>query len=294
MVDFLRHLKPLLNSLVKARQVAAPTSLKLIESIEFAEISGPERVYAIGDIHGMGELLLSLLSEIDSDLRSHKFTTYLILLGDYVDRGPETREVIESLVQLSVALNPSFIPIFLKGNHEQMLLDFIYDPVKHGEFWLKNGGDATLSSYGVFLQGKPNSKQLTYLRDELTNRMPSSHLEFLKSLRSHFSLGDYFFCHAGIRVGLPLAQQSDDVLLWTRIQPQPSDGAQEKIIVHGHEPVREPVMAQFHINVDTGAFVTGRLTALKLQGALRSFISVRGKVNYDNRTISKRQVQDAR
>ncbi len=285
MFGFLRQLEPLLGSFYKSRSAPplAPTLApkKLVESIEFAEISQLERAYAIGDIHGMNGLLQLLLSEINADLSSSEFITYLILLGDYMDRGSETRGVIESLVQLKTVQNPSIFVIFLKGNHEQMLMDFIKDPVKHGKFWLKNGGDATLLSYGVFPQKKPNSRQFIYLRDELIGRMPKTHLDFLNRLRSSFILGDYFFCHAGIRVGQLLDQQTDEYLLWTRKQPQPSDGAQEKIIVHGHESVREPVMAQFHINVDTGAFLTGCLTALKLQGASRSFISVRGKGNYD-------------
>jgi serine/threonine protein phosphatase 1 len=287
-------LKALFHSFLRALGVskkgAANKPSKMIESSDFAALSGPEWAYAIGDIHGMGQLLKLLLIELSADYASHKFTTYIIFLGDFIDRGPESREIIQTLVEIESASKSLLRPVFLKGNHEQMLLDFIQDPAKHGEFWIKNGGDKTLSSYGVFCQNKPNAKQLIYLRDELVSRMPDDHIKMLRSLKSSFVLGDYFFCHAGIRIGLALSQQTDEFLLWTRNQPNAENGPQEKIIVHGHQPVNEPLIAQFHINVDTGAFATGRLTALKLHGGSRSIISVCSKVSHDNRTISKRQV----
>jgi serine/threonine protein phosphatase 1 len=183
--------------------------------------------------------------------------------------------VLAQLLVIDSLRSTSMQSIFLKGNHEQMLLNFMLAPSKHGDLWFRNGGTATLASYGVFVPVKPSAKQLNYVRDEFAERMPVAHLHFLENLPSSYSVGDYFFCHAGINPEVSLDKQTDEALLWTRRQLQVSDGAQEKIIVHGHVPVASPVIENFHINVDTGAFATGCLTALKLQSASRSFISIR-------------------
>ena len=154
-----------------------------------------------------------------------------------------------------------------------MLLNFISDPAKYGVFWLRNGGDATLTSYGVHSPRRPSIKQLAYLRDELVARLPVEHRQFLNQLTLKFTLGDYFFCHAGVKAGQSLDEQSDETLLWTREILDESGGPQEKIIVHGHHPVAAPEIGRYHINVDTGAYATRCLTALKLHGANREFIS---------------------
>jgi serine/threonine protein phosphatase 1 len=161
----------------------------------------------------------------------------------------------------------------LKGNHEQMMLAFLDNPQRAGEVWLANGGDATLQSYGVRVPRWPSKDQLKFMRNELLARMPEDHLNCFRGLQITFTAGDYFFCHARTRKGSPLAEQSERDLLWSRGDPDDMDFPQEKIIVHGHIPVIEPQMGKYHINIDTGAFVTGRLTAVRLQGSKRDFQS---------------------
>ena len=246
---------------------------KLLQSIDFAGLPVKSCVYAIGDIHGMAAVLRQLIDKVNEDRPSNQVTTYLIFLGDYVDRGPDSSTVVELLLGYQGSQIDGQICVFLKGNHEQMLLDFISDPAKYGALWLRNGGAATLASYGVHAPSRPSAKQLTYLRDEFVARLPRVHLQFFNQLTSKFTLGDYFFCHAGVNAGQALDEQTDDTLLWTRKTPDEDAGPQEKIIVHGHQPVAAPVIARYHINVDTGAYVTGCLTAVKLHGAKREFIS---------------------
>lgn len=246
---------------------------KLFQSSDFAEIPKDICVYAIGDIHGMADVLRQLLNKITEDRLKHRLKSSLIFLGDYIDRGLQSKLVLESLIDAESSQNEELNCIFLKGNHEQMLLDFIEDPVKNGVFWLRNGGDVTLASYGVQVPRRPSAKQLNALRDQFSIRLPPRHLKFIKELKSKFAVGDYFFCHAGVKIGQPLDDQSDEILLWTRELPNETTGPQEKIIVHGHQPVATPVMAPYHINVDTGAYVTGCLTALKLLDKERKFIS---------------------
>jgi serine/threonine protein phosphatase 1 len=221
----------------------------------------------------MAAVLCDLIHKVREDRSSHQVTTYLIFLGDYVDRGPDSSAVVELLLGFQASQIEGQICVFLRGNHEQMLLDFISNPVKNGASWLRNGGGATLASYGVHAPSRLSAKQLTYLRDEFVARLPREHLEFFNQLTSKFTLGDYFFCHAGVNARQALDDQTDATLLWTRKTPDEDAGPQEKIIVHGHQPVAAPLMARYHINVDTGAHVTGCLTAVKLIGATRKFIS---------------------
>jgi serine/threonine protein phosphatase 1 len=251
-------------------------SIQLFQSIDTARITDGRCVYAIGDIHGMSELWNKVLANIRSDIAEHDLQTDVIILGDFIDRGPDSRAVLDSILQSRLHANSNIQFTMLKGNHEQMLLNFLAAPEEHGSFWLRNGGLETLQSYGVRPPEKISGKQWNFLRDEFVNCMPETHMAALEQLPSKFIVDDYFFCHASIKQGQQLGKQTDQDLLWSRNFPNDSWGPQEKIIVHGHQPVTEPLTENFHINVDTGAYATGRLTCVKLCGVERKFISATG------------------
>ncbi|WP_369061722.1 metallophosphoesterase family protein [Caulobacter sp. 73W] len=224
-----------------------------------------ELVYAVGDIHGRYDLLKLLLYAIVEDHRDEGADRrpLLIFCGDYIDRGPQSAEVVEALVQLQrrrdVQVNA------LRGNHEQAMLDFIEDPVR-GAVWLAYGGAQTLVSYGVEPPA-PQADTAAYLlaRDALLAQMPAAHLRFLEALPLALELGDHYFVHAGVRPGVPLALQDDQDLLWIRKPFIEAKGPFEKVIVHGHSWTDdEPTLGDNRIGLDTGAYATGVLSAVRL------------------------------
>ena len=161
---------------------------------------------------------------------------------------------------------------FLKGNHEAILLDFLAEPWRL-DHWLLNGGDATMESYGV------DTARLARLgappevwRTAFAEALPEAHLRFFRSLKLSVSFGDYLFVHAGVRPGVPLAAQLEADLVWIRAPFLNHSEPFGKIVVHGHTPVREPVMRPNRIGIDTGAVFTGRLTALRLQDGSLDFL----------------------
>ena len=227
-------------------------------------------VYAVGDIHGQYHLLESLLARIHSDveLAVHN-RRILVFIGDYVDRGPATRLVLERVA----AGFPLFETITLKGNHEQILLDFIANPELWGAY-RRLGGIETLMSYGVerdlLLSANvaPGS-----LRDSFLAVFPQSHHDFLRSLSLSYDCGDYHFVHAGVRPGVPLDRQADSDRLWIRDQfLTAGDVFGGRVIVHGHTPTREPENLGFRVGIDTGAYMTGRLTAARFHGGDIEFL----------------------
>ena len=229
--------------------------------------SGPQPLYAIGDVHGRYDLLHALLAEVNRDAaeRYPGVTPLLILCGDYVDRGPASAEVLAALTWLlrSTAVEARL----LEGNHEAMLRDFLEQPVRHGR-WLAVGGAATLRSYGVALPDPPeldDPATLTALRDSLLDVMPTSHYHLLHRLELLVEVGDYAFVHAGIVPGVALHAQNRDDLLWIREEfldhPKPA----ASVIVHGHTWTGDrPTLLPHRIGIDTGAYKTGVLTALHL------------------------------
>ena len=229
-----------------------------------------ELVYAIGDIHGRSDLLSRILALIEQDAASHDASQKtLIFMGDYVDRGPESRGVIETLLH---GLPKHFKGRFLKGNHEQLLLDVLRDP-QRVEHWRRNGGDATMRSYGVDVHLLQTAEaRPERWRDAFVDALPQSHLAFLQGLRLQHTVGDYFFVHAGVRPGVPLGMQSANDLLWIRGDFLESTGPFGKVVVHGHTPGPEPVVKSNRIGIDTGAVFTGRLTALRLINDEVSFL----------------------
>jgi serine/threonine protein phosphatase 1 len=219
------------------------------------------RIYAIGDIHGRADLLEDALKRIDTDLANSRTSVSVeVFLGDYIDRGPESRRVLDQLV----ARKRTHQTVFLKGNHETFLMDFIVDPTILSA-WERLGGLETLMSYGVVPSINSNHFSQVQLAADLNRTFPESHRAFLAALKSSFTCGDFFFVHAGVRPGIPLAKQKEEDLLWIRDDFLVCEDDFSKIIVHGHTPVRQPDIRPNRINIDTGAYVTGQLTCLRLE-----------------------------
>lgn len=234
--------------------------------IEEARLPPGLRVYAIGDIHGRADLLDRLHDKIEADLSTAPEKTAIVYLGDYVDRGPDSHGVIERLVR------PRFTgveTVALLGNHEDMLLQFMDAPYG-ASLWLSNGGDATLASYKVKVPA--SFDELLFTQRALLGAMPRHHKQFLASLPEQVQFGDYLFVHAGIKPGLPLDRQSREHMIWIRDVFLNSEVDHGLIVVHGHTIVHEVEWMPNRIGVDTGAYTTGRLTALVLEGAARRLL----------------------
>lgn len=236
-------------------------------------IPAGERIYAIGDIHGRLDLLRGLLGKITADAADAAgLSKRIIFIGDYVDRGMESRSVIDLLIEgPPEGFEPS---VYLKGNHEESMIQFIERPVA-AQQWLSYGGLATLYSYGVPLQQErtPSDEKLTLAAEALAAKLPASHREFLDKLQLNTTVGDYFFVHAGVRPGVPLDAQEQEDMLWIRDEFLGSTAKFGKIVVHGHTIAPKPEVLPNRIGIDTGAFATGRLTCLVLEDERRRFLS---------------------
>jgi serine/threonine protein phosphatase 1 len=233
------------------------------------------RVYAVGDIHGRLDLLTQLLGQIgEMEAALPADRAILVFLGDYIDRGPDSRGVIELL---RTGLPDHFEPVFLRGNHEEMMLQTLQSP-EYFDFWALNGGIATARSYGVQIaEDTPVHflDSVTICR-ELAEAVPQSHKDFMQALPIKAEAGDYLFVHAGIRPNVPIEAQTDRDCLLIRDEFLTFQGEFGKVIVHGHTPVPEPESLHNRIGIDTGAFHTGRLTALCLEGHSRRFLATGG------------------
>lgn len=229
------------------------------------------RLYAIGDIHGRLDLLAELLGLIERDLAARpNADNGLVYLGDYVDRGPDSRAVLDRLCGPPPA---GLEPVFLKGNHEAMLLRFV-ECGQGGFNWLYNGGAATLLSYGLELPATAHGDAaLASLQAPFAASLPAAHRAFLAGLRLWHREGDYLFVHAGIRPNVTLAEQSVEDLLWIREEFLEHDGPLEQVVVHGHTVARKAEIRRHRIGIDTGAYHTGRLTCLVLEGVERRFLA---------------------
>lgn len=232
------------------------------------------RLYAIGDIHGHADLLAVLLKKIYRDgTQIPDRQKILIYLGDYVDRGAHSRQVIEMLL---LSLPPGFEAIYLKGNHEEALLQFLEDAA-FGAEWKYYGGLETLLSYGITgLTRADDSQAFEQIREDFQAAVPSEHLNFLKTLQLNTSFGDYFFVHAGVRPGIALERQLGHDMLWIRDEFLEARSSFGKVIVHGHTPVDAPEFHKNRINIDTGAYITNTLTCLVLDGTEQALIQASG------------------
>ena len=219
------------------------------------------RIYAIGDIHGRLDLLNELLARITSDIALRPTARPLyVFLGDYIDRGPASCETIDRLIEHGKAHES----VFLKGNHELIAIKCLSD---RGLFdqWLRLGGLETLVSYGVPAETLANGKQIAELQSAFHGALPQAHFRFFRDLKNSFECGDFFFAHAGVKPNVELSRQKENDLLWIRGEFLSSKDDFGKIVVHGHTPTREIEVGPNRINIDTGAFATGRLTCLVLE-----------------------------
>jgi serine/threonine protein phosphatase 1 len=227
------------------------------------------RVYAIGDVHGCAWLLDELHSRIAQDIAvSPPARVSFVYLGDYVDRGPDSCGVIERLTR-DPPVNAE--RVFLKGNHETMMLAFLEGRLTTSD-WRLYGGTETLQSYGVNVHEVLATKGAERLPVELNKQLPDVHRRWLDRLRLSFQIGDYFFCHAGARPGVVLTDQREHDLLWIREEFIGNPSQFEQVIVHGHTPVSQPEVLTNRINIDTGAYLTGILTAVALEGTEQRLI----------------------
>ena len=249
------------STLVRARSIAVE-----------APSVGDRLVYAIGDVHGRLDLLQALVADILTDIIAAQPAArpLLILLGDYIDRGDESAGVIGFLAALKA--HPALEVRALKGNHEQAILTFMEDP-RLGPRWTGYGGDTTLASYGVRTpDAEADADAWAQARASLAEALPPSHLEFLQALELMIEVGDYLFVHAGIRPRVALDAQTEHDVLWIREDFLEASSHCGKVVVHGHTPAAEVEIKANRIGIDTGAYATGVLTALRLEGATRTLI----------------------
>ncbi len=218
----------------------------------------PEAIYAVGDIHGCLDSLLNLEGQIQADAEQFNGPKLIVLLGDYVDRGPRSAGVLAHLLG---SPRGDFTRVALAGNHELMMLNAL-DGANIRD-WLALGGIETLRSYGIDHErfaAAPARKR----REIVSSYIPSDHLTFLRGLPLSLQVLQTVFVHAGIRRNIPMDQQNANDLLWIRhefLTAEPDDGL---LVVHGHTPVDQVQVGPGRIGIDTGAFATGRLTALRL------------------------------
>ena len=233
---------------------------------------GDRLVYAVGDVHGRMDLLDSLIRQIAADALRIAPTKrpMLVFVGDYVDRGLESQGVNDRI--LALREEAGFEVRTLKGNHEEAMMNFLGDAAA-GPEWCEYGGGQTLASYGVSqpkLRGDAAEWERT--REEFGQLIPPSHLAFLAGLELILTVGDYAFVHAGLRPGLSIEDQDPHDLIWIRDVFLNERRPFEKVVVHGHTPEEEPFVGACRIGIDTGAYATGVLTAVRLAGEERTIL----------------------
>jgi serine/threonine protein phosphatase 1 len=232
-------------------------------------------VYAVGDVHGRYDVLIPLLHDIAQDalVTRPEQRPLLVFLGDYVDRGPESRQVVDLVLKLQA--DGAFEIAALKGNHEEALLQFLAEPA-FAMTWMEHGGGATLTSYGVEpCLMRTDAGGWEMVRDIFVGVLPQAHRRFYEQLELVRIVGDYAFVHAGVRPGVGLDVQAAHDLLWIRYEFLNDRGPHDKVIVHGHTPAEEPQMLKHRLGLDTGAYATGVLTAVRLYGIEQRVIQAR-------------------
>lgn len=233
--------------------------------------SGPKghRAYAIGDVHGCLDLLNRLLERIEAEIANGpKRKTSIVFLGDLIDRGDASAQVIERLRTYSP---PGVSAHFIMGNHEEVLLRLVAGETELLKSWLRFGGAETLRSYGIDPTSLANLPADAVTR-RLREAIPTEHLDFLKSFADSISFGGYLFVHAGIRPGIDLSEQSQTDLRWIR-EPFLGDTSERGfVVVHGHTISNAVEVTANRIGIDTGAYCTGTLSALAIEGPKRWLI----------------------
>lgn len=218
------------------------------------------RIYAVGDVHGRLDCLERLFGKINQDIHTRPVgKSKIVMLGDYVDRGPDSRGVLDFLISIS----GEFELICLRGNHDDRLLEFVEAPDEISGRFLNYGGWQTLASYDVptsFMQ-----RNVEVLSAAMSKNMPVGHRKFLSELPYYHLDGDYFFCHAGVRPGIELEKQDPADLMWIRDEFLMHEGSFGKVVVHGHTPRSQVEIRDNRINLDTMAFDSGRLSCAVLE-----------------------------
>jgi serine/threonine protein phosphatase 1 len=221
-----------------------------------------ERIYAIGDIHGRRDCLDRLLLAIDDDEKSRPpANTTVVFLGDLVDRGSDSKGVIERVMQVSKARRC----ILLMGNHEEILIRAWEGDRQATALLHRVGGRETLMSYGI-TEHEYDSGDIDDLTTLISERVPVAHIAFLRGFIDQWQRGEYLFVHAGIRPGLPLDEQNSSDLRWIRREFLEDDRDHGAMVIHGHSITEEVDVQHNRIGIDTGAFASGKLTALGIEG----------------------------
>ncbi len=238
--------------------------------LDTARVPDGARVYAIGDIHGRNDLLQALLAQIDADNAARGAAdTVLVFLGDLMDRGPDSAGVVETAMGLR---DTGRKVRFLMGNHEEVFLKALKGSVESLRFFVKIGGRSTILSYG-FSDEEYDALDYPDLLDRLIERVPASHHAFLAGFEDRIAIGDYLFVHAGIRPRVPVDEQTGGDLRWIRSDFLDYRGSHGAVVVHGHTISEDVEDRPNRIGIDTGAFASGRLTALGLEAGERWFLS---------------------
>ena len=231
--------------------------------------------FAVGDIHGRADLLARMFERLEQDAESNRYFTppIVVFLGDYIDRGPDSAEVIELLL---TGRPEGFERRFLRGNHEAALLGFLNEPLAN-KGWLNHGGLETLAAYGVHpLPSASSSDEACVAASaSLAEKMPGDHRGFFDALERFVLLGDYLFAHAGIDPRRALHEQSDQDLMWIRARFLLDKTPLPYCVVHGHTPETATYRDGRRIGLDTGAYFTGRLSAARFEAEAVSFLEVR-------------------
>jgi len=225
------------------------------------------RAYCVGDVHGRDDLLAEMAERVKADLNESSLETVTVFLGDYVDRGLGSVRVVARLARGEW---PTSI-VALRGNHEDLLLAFLEDASILAS-WRELGGLETLHSYGVNVGSAMAGRDFETVQREFAGRFPQEHRQFLEGLKLSTSIGDYYFCHAGVRPGVPLDRQDRGDLLNIRQTFLSSAAEHGKLIVHGHTPSTDPEIRPNRIGIDTAAYATNRLTCLVLEQDQRRFM----------------------
>ncbi|MDQ1194997.1 metallophosphoesterase [Agrobacterium sp. SORGH_AS 787] len=247
LVDFFVKLLPVREEVTIARPAA--------------RVPDGVRVYVIGDVHGRADLLAQTFAKIDANEAAHPFKRNVtVLLGDYVDRGLRSREVIDQLIERQMTRRV----VTLRGNHDDSMLRALND-MDIALRWLAAGGRETLHAYGITVPVNIDRDNVHTVMALAVKQIPAEHKSFLERLRLYVTIGDYAFVHAGIRPGIALENQSAVDLMSIRQPFLDCVLPHDFIIVHGHTPVTSPVFRSNRINVDTGAYITGNLTCLVLE-----------------------------
>ena len=234
----------------------------------------PQCIYAIGDVHGCIDQQRRLEQMIVADGQQFPGLKLIVYLGDLVDRGPSSSETIDHCMK---ALPDHFVRVCLCGNHDQALLDFYNKPTMKSE-WFAVGGKEALASYGIDINHVVKMK----LRKEefislIKQSIPSEHIEFLKAMPVALTFPDVHFVHAGMIPGIKLEDQTDFDLMWARSEFLIDRKVSDRLIVHGHTPASEPMIGPGRIGIDTGAYMGGGLTAVRIYNGDYSFMSVQSR-----------------